>query len=68
MELPNDGSGLGFGIVGSRNSGVVIKTILGGGVADKVHNVTVYNAWSDPALMHIVCITKQVGQNEILTG
>ena len=36
VELPNDGSGLGFGIVGSRNSGVVIKTILDGGVADKV--------------------------------
>lgn len=36
VELPNDGSGLGFGIVGSRNSGVVIKTILVGGVADRV--------------------------------
>ncbi len=36
VELPNDGAGLGFGIVGSRNSGVVIKTILAGGVADKV--------------------------------
>lgn len=37
VELPNDGSGLGFGIVGSRNSGVVIKTILPSGVADQVH-------------------------------
>lgn len=39
VELPNDGSGLGFGIIGSRNSGVVIKTILGGGVADKVSEI-----------------------------
>lgn len=38
VELPNNGEGLGFGIVGSRNAGVLIKTILAGGVADKVGN------------------------------
>lgn len=47
VELPNDGRGLGFGIVGSRNSGVVIKTILAGGVADKVYfrltKIHIYN-------------------------
>ncbi|XP_067886839.1 multiple PDZ domain protein isoform X12 [Heterodontus francisci] len=34
IELVNDGSGLGFGIVGGRTTGVVVKTILPGGVAD----------------------------------
>lgn len=36
IELDNDGSGLGFGIIGGRSTGVVIKTILPGGVADRV--------------------------------
>ncbi|XP_069777307.1 multiple PDZ domain protein isoform X3 [Narcine bancroftii] len=35
IELVNDGSGLGFGIVGGRTTGVVVKTILPGGVADR---------------------------------
>ncbi|XP_076355046.1 multiple PDZ domain protein-like isoform X3 [Tachypleus tridentatus] len=35
INLVNDGSGLGFGIVGGRNTGVVVKTILPGGVADR---------------------------------
>lgn len=35
IELVNDGSGLGFGIVGGRSTGVVIKSILPGGIADK---------------------------------
>ncbi|XP_065205069.1 multiple PDZ domain protein-like isoform X4 [Planococcus citri] len=35
IDLINDGSGLGFGIVGGRSTGVVVKTILPGGVADK---------------------------------
>lgn len=35
IELVNDGSGLGFGIIGSRPSGVIVKTILHGGVADR---------------------------------
>ncbi|XP_072904520.1 multiple PDZ domain protein isoform X8 [Hemitrygon akajei] len=35
VELVNDGSGLGFGIVGGRTTGVVVKTILPGGVADR---------------------------------
>ncbi|CAM9792992.1 unnamed protein product, partial [Lampetra fluviatilis] len=33
VELTNDGSGLGFGIVGGKGTGVVVKTILPGGVA-----------------------------------
>lgn len=36
VELWNDGSGLAFGIVGGRSSGVVVKSVLPGGVADRV--------------------------------
>uniref|UniRef100_A0A1L8DWB4 Putative pdz domain-containing protein n=1 Tax=Nyssomyia neivai TaxID=330878 RepID=A0A1L8DWB4_9DIPT len=35
IELINDGTGLGFGIIGARTSGVIVKTILAGGVADR---------------------------------
>uniref|UniRef100_A0A1I8FDT3 PDZ domain-containing protein n=1 Tax=Macrostomum lignano TaxID=282301 RepID=A0A1I8FDT3_9PLAT len=31
----SDGSGLGFGIVGSKSTGVVVRTILSGGAADR---------------------------------
>ncbi|XP_064604764.1 multiple PDZ domain protein-like isoform X2 [Liolophura sinensis] len=34
IDVINDGSGLGFGIIGGRSTGVVVKTILPGGVAD----------------------------------
>lgn len=33
VELINDGSGLGFGIVGGKSTGVIIKTVLPGGAA-----------------------------------
>ena len=36
IDLINDGSGLGFGIIGGKSTGVVVKTILPGGVADRV--------------------------------
>ncbi|GFY15356.1 multiple PDZ domain protein [Trichonephila clavipes] len=36
IDLLNDGSGLGFGIIGGRSTGVVVKTILPGGVADRL--------------------------------
>ncbi|XP_026650057.1 multiple PDZ domain protein isoform X17 [Zonotrichia albicollis] len=35
IELVSDGSGLGFGIVGGKSTGVIVKTILPGGVADQ---------------------------------
>ncbi|XP_031731169.1 inaD-like protein isoform X3 [Anarrhichthys ocellatus] len=35
IELVNDGSGLGFGIVGGRTTGVVVRTLLPDSVADK---------------------------------
>lgn len=35
IDLVNDGSGYGFGIVGGRSTGVVVKSILPGGTADK---------------------------------
>jgi len=38
--LMNDGTGLGFGIIGGKSTGVVIKTILPGGVSDKVRQVS----------------------------
>lgn len=39
IDLVNDGSGLGFGIIGGKSTGVVVKTILPGGVADRVSKV-----------------------------
>ncbi|XP_015246717.1 PREDICTED: multiple PDZ domain protein-like, partial [Cyprinodon variegatus] len=33
IELTNDGKGLGFGIVGGRSTGIMVKTILPGGAA-----------------------------------
>ncbi|XP_075416035.1 multiple PDZ domain protein isoform X6 [Tenrec ecaudatus] len=35
VELVNDGSGLGFGIIGGRATGVIVKTILPGGAAEQ---------------------------------
>ncbi|XP_041971386.1 uncharacterized protein LOC121727564 [Aricia agestis] len=35
VELVNDGGGLAFGIVGGRSSGVLVKSVLPGGVADR---------------------------------
>lgn len=43
IDLVNDGSGLGFGIIGGRSTGVVVKTILPGGVADRA-SLIFYNA------------------------
>jgi len=38
IELVNDGSGLGFGIVGGRTTGVVVRTLIPDSVADKVRS------------------------------
>lgn len=35
IDLINEGPGLGFGIIGGRSTGVVVKTIIPGDVADK---------------------------------
>ena len=40
IDLMNDGSGLGFGIIGGKSTGVVVKTILPGGVADRVSPIS----------------------------
>lgn len=40
INLVNDGSGLGFGIIGGKSTGVVVKTILPGGIADRVSTVS----------------------------
>lgn len=45
ITLVNDGTGLGFGIIGGKSTGVVVKTILPGGVAERVclsENVKVF--------------------------
>lgn len=39
IELTNDGKGLGFGIVGGRSTGVMVKTILPGGAAGQVNQI-----------------------------
>lgn len=36
VELESDGAGLGFGIVGGRSSGVIVKTLVPGGPASRV--------------------------------
>lgn len=36
IELVNDGSGLGFGIVGGKTTGVVVRTLVPNSMADKV--------------------------------
>ena len=41
IDLINDGTGLGFGIIGGKSTGVIVKTILPGGVADRVSSSTV---------------------------
>ncbi|CAD5115308.1 DgyrCDS4296 [Dimorphilus gyrociliatus] len=35
VDLVNDGNGLGFGIMGGKSTGVVVKTVVEGGVADR---------------------------------
>ncbi|XP_076341271.1 patj homolog isoform X2 [Tachypleus tridentatus] len=35
IALMNEGSGLGFGIIGGRSTGVVVKTLTPGGVAER---------------------------------
>ena len=40
------GTGLGFGIIGGRSTGVVVKTILPGGVADAVCILDIMS-WGD---------------------
>lgn len=40
IELTNDGKGLGFGIIGGRSTGVMVKTILPGGAAGQVNPLT----------------------------
>lgn len=36
IKLVNDGSSLGFGIVGGKTTGVVVRTLVANGVADRV--------------------------------
>lgn len=36
VVLKNDSNGLGFGIVGGKSTGVIVKTLREGGIADRV--------------------------------
>ena len=67
IELPNDGGGLGFGIVGSRNAGVVIKTILAGGVADKVGSGIIFPIFDNRISTEVVPINNQFSQEGLFT-
>lgn len=42
LELESDGAGLGFGIVGGRSSGVIVKTLVPGGPASRVSGKTAF--------------------------
>lgn len=55
IDLINDGSGLGFGIIGGRSTGVVVKTILPGGVADRVSRQLEYTAQKCNIIFNYVC-------------
>lgn len=49
IQLVNDGSGLGFGIVGGKTTGVVVRTLIPNSVADKVRYMkTLLNNTSKP--------------------
>lgn len=51
IELVNDGTGLGFGIVGGKSTGVIVKTILPGGIADQVSIISISRS-VNPALTY----------------
>ena len=57
IDLINDGSGLGFGIIGGRSTGVVVKTILPGGVADRVSTAdwTAHQNHGKEVLLCVAC-------------
>lgn len=57
MELVNDGTGLGFGIVGGKTTGVIVKTILPGGIADQVTTLS----WMHHTLVFRGCESRKLG-------
>lgn len=48
IQLLNDGSGLGFGIVGGKTTGVVVRTLVPNSVADRVRPRSDPGATSTP--------------------
>lgn len=77
IDLLNDGTGLGFGIIGGKSTGVVVKTILPGGVADKVVSVSVcmsYKRGLDLGIMgslhacNVIHMIAMVGSIQSLTA
>ena len=50
IDLVNDGTGLGFGIIGGQQTGVVVKTILPGGVADRYSSHIIYIYYAEISL------------------
>lgn len=53
IELVNDGSGLGFGIVGGKATGMVVRTVVPDSVADKVC-ICVYYSFPRHILLKIM--------------
>lgn len=62
IELVNDGTGLGFGIVGGKTTGVIVKTILPGGIADQVTAVCgivhrcLYSDYLEKKMSSFLCV------------
>ena len=60
IDLINDGSGLGFGIIGGKSTGVVVKTLLPGGIADRVSifSLSLSHACGPPSYFPIIfCVS-----------
>ncbi|KAL3288740.1 hypothetical protein HHI36_003175 [Cryptolaemus montrouzieri] len=61
IDLINDGSGLAFGIIGGRSTGVVVKTILPGGVADRFKAIClVFKQEEDNTIFVPLVLTRSV--------
>lgn len=65
IELTNDGKGLGFGIVGGRSTGVMVKTILPGGAAGQVNTLTCKTRQTKHVLTRLVKIDQHYYYLEI---
>lgn len=65
IELTNDGKGLGFGIIGGRSTGVMVKTILPGGAAGQVSSLTWESHEGSPPtklwVHHLIALLVKVG-------
>lgn len=72
IDLINDGTGLGFGIIGGRSTGVVVKTILPGGIADIVSclsfNPFILLFTEEIQLKNLIILIPLLGINRLVVG